>query len=170
MSKFNKALFTALAFALTACGAGSGTKRDDPGHTPLPPKEEPAPAQPETHGTELPLAFSADQGISSANGAFIVRYEWVTGPSVDGANELTLTFGDSERRVPATVNDVVVQPWMTGMGHGNGNKHQVVRDATSPNIFHVTKVFVTMSGLWDFRVRATVNGVADQAVQSLDIK
>jgi hypothetical protein len=168
MSTFVKTLALGLGLAVAGCGAfrGKGEKRDDsPAVEPVP-----APEPDDTHGSDDdtsagPLIFPAEDGTAAANGAFVVKVEWLDGgPKASGKNRCRLLFADGARHAVQSLAGVTFKPWMTSMDHGGGVRSlQLTPEAGTPGAVVASGFQFGMGGPWDLIVGATVNGVAGEA-------
>lgn len=102
--------------------------------------------------------------------AFSVAGEWLVGPVADEStySKARLTFFGPDRKLAATVTDIVFKPWMTSMGHGLGKTGEgyitLAPEDGQPAVQIVGEIFFIMPGAWDISITATVNGAIDTVV------
>ena len=116
------------------------------------------------------LVFPANTGVTAKANAYIVNVEWRKGPIVDPDNQATLVFATANRQSVASVDGVTISPFMPAMGHGAPVRHLgIARNAVRTFAYDVTGLYFIMSGTWDLTVTATVDGVKDVAVVTVDV-
>jgi len=154
--KLNRlSILIAASFYLTACGASPLLN-----HT-------------NADGKQSPLTADAACPLKFSNSGLCAKIDWIVGP--DGSNEdsFRLSFwnketGDSSGPYVNSGHDVAVQLWMPSMGHGSS---PVTVAAESTGIYRATRVFFTMPGAWEIRVRLQDGGtLVEQAIQAVNIQ
>lgn len=113
--------------------------------------------------------FSSQEAHSSAAGHFTAKIVWEDGPKV-GYCSLKVILADGERKAPTTSELVNFEPWMTVHGHGGSlRKMTVAKVDGEDSAYRADQFYLTMSGPWDLKITAKVNGQEDTAVIPVEV-
>lgn len=156
MMRLKTAIALALLSFFAACGQDENKQNPEPNNSP--PKQD-----------QLGI-IAPDEGVKSENGAFFAALSWEQGPDKGKESIALVTFADEQRLLPQSVTNVSFVPWMTIHGHGQGNRKVTITPVEGHhNVFRVSGIFFIMSGPWDLRIEASVNGDRDKLAILVDV-
>lgn len=126
-----------------------------------------------TPAPETPLVFEPNQGFLSAQGVFRARLKsWERGPQVtknDGTrNDFTIELALNSGRKADTVEVILVEPYMKIHRHGVPPPYQPTLTIEG-NIIKGTNMGFIMSGPWELKVQARINGKEDTVEVLVDV-
>lgn len=140
---------------VTACGQDG----KDPRSEPVPQKESGE------------AAGIAEKYTLSQAKVFGIKWTWVGEPKAEVPAHASLTFATPDGAPPASVAEIVIDPWMPSMGHGTYTDDQTIAPVPGmPGAYLVDGLYFIMGGPWEIRVSAVVNGVKDGVTVKADLK
>ena len=110
----------------------------------------------------LPL-FKLEEGISSENKKFLVKLDWLKGPSVKNNDQLKLTFAKLDLQKPAKV---VITKLVFVNCCSEEFVYNTVTTSENFNVYIVSNINFKAAN-YEFRVEATVDGIPDSISKNL---
>ncbi len=184
-------LLSSFSFCLACGGSSSSTdsKKDGPNQNQQPnaigelaktETETKTETEASTEETSTPPALSPESPLNmdegkaeieaepvgefpSDHGQYFASLNWLQGPTFGAYSRAELIIGNAEQKAASTVTDLQVLPWMKIHGHGSGKMQPTLRlkDPAQPHIFIIENIYFVMSGPWELRISATVEGISD---------
>jgi hypothetical protein len=151
-------MFLLFASLIVACGRNDGVPDTTNNRT--------APPEADAQG------LSSKRAALSRHGHWSLVYNWSIGPRMGGEslveNHLLLGFVGQEGMFSTNVANVSVVGWMPDHGHDTGNEKPTPK-IRADGLVPVKNIFFIMTGVWEFIVKAEVDGLADEYRFSVDI-
>ncbi len=102
------------------------------------------------------------ESVRSVKGQFFAKIEWLAPPSAERENRLVLIIASKTLQAPESLRILEFKPWMKIHNHGSGHLVPKWKVMDAEHIFEVENIYFIMSGPWELKRTAEIDGEVDE--------
>ncbi len=102
------------------------------------------------------------ESVRSFAGKFFGKMEWLDPPSAERENRVVVTIASDTLQTPKSLRIMEIKPWMKIHSHGSGHLVPKWKAVRGEHIFEVENIYFIMSGPWELKLKAEIDGVVDE--------